>query len=87
MRALTSYRLRLKRKKLRIRAFRKSFELKKLSKRSVSSQRDEILCFVTLRNELPRLAFFLQYYRNLGVSQFFVVDNGSDDGSMEYLLA
>ena len=38
-----------------------------------------------MRNERVRLAYFLRYYRNLGVSHFLIVDNGSDDGSIEFL--
>ena len=44
------------------------------------------LCFVTLRNERVRLPFFLSYYRDMGIDHFLIVDNGSDDGSREYLL-
>lgn len=87
MRFLTSYRLRLERKKLRLRALRKSRELRKVSPGRITTAPDAILAFVTLRNELPRLPFFLRYYRNLGVDHFFVVDNGSDDGSREFLEA
>ena len=39
-----------------------------------------------VRNEKFRLPFFLKYYRDLGVSEFYAVDNGSDDGTREYLL-
>ncbi|XDA96884.1 glycosyltransferase family 2 protein [Sulfitobacter sp. LCG007] len=45
----------------------------------------EILVFCCLRNEAVRLPFFLKYYRDMGVSRFFVIDNGSDDGSAELL--
>lgn len=38
-----------------------------------------------MRNERVRLPYFLRYYRNLGVSHFLMVDNGSDDGSAEFL--
>lgn len=48
-------------------------------------RKDDILLFVTLRNERIRLPYFLKYYRDLGVNHFFMVDNGSDDGSREYL--
>ncbi len=41
----------------------------------------------TLRNERVRLPFFMRYYRDLGVNHFLMVDNGSDDGSAEYLAA
>ena len=38
------------------------------------------------RNALLRLPYFLEYYRALGVERFVVVDNGSTDGSIEFLL-
>lgn len=41
--------------------------------------------FATLRNERIRLPYFLAYYRALGIGHFLIVDNGSDDGSAEYL--
>jgi hypothetical protein len=37
------------------------------------------------RNEGPRLPAFLAHYRRLGVSAFFMVDNGSSDGGPAYL--
>ena len=40
---------------------------------------------VTVRNEIVRLPYFLDYYRRLGAGHFLVVDNGSDDGTHEYL--
>lgn len=46
----------------------------------------DILLFVTLRNERVRLPYFLKYYRDLGVNHFVIVDNGSDDGSADYLV-
>lgn len=39
-----------------------------------------------LYNERPRLEFFLNYYRRLGVAGFLLVDNDSSDGSQEVLL-
>jgi len=39
------------------------------------------------RNEMTMLPHFLAHYRALGVRSFFCVDNGSDDGSREWLLA
>ncbi len=38
-----------------------------------------------MRNEKVRLPFFLQYYRDMGVSHFLLVDNDSDDGTRDYL--
>lgn len=54
--------------------------------RYLSLRPTEILCCTVLRNELPRLPYFLEYYRNKGIRAFVAVDNGSSDGSLEYLL-
>lgn len=40
-----------------------------------------------LRNEMFMLPQFLAHYRTLGVQGFLIADNGSDDGSFEYLDA
>ena len=85
MGALQSYRLRLQRKRWRIRAFRKRRELRSVVDRTGNVRKGDILCFVTQRNELIRLPFFLKYYRDLGVNHFFFVDNDGDDGAAEYL--
>jgi hypothetical protein len=77
--------LRLARKRLRIRAWRKRRELRAVTDRTDLIKREDLLVFSTLRNERVRLPFFLNYYRNLGVNHFLIVDNGSDDGSREYL--
>ena len=57
-----------------------------MSDRTGDIQRDDILLFSTLRNEKIRLPFFLKYYREQGVNHFLIVDNDSDDGSLEYLM-
>ncbi|MBB5224431.1 hypothetical protein HNP73_004401 [Amaricoccus macauensis] len=44
----------------------------------------DVLLFVCLRNEQPRMPAFVDYYRGLGVGHFFVVDNGSTDGFREW---
>ncbi|WP_050979894.1 glycosyltransferase family 2 protein [Sinorhizobium sojae] len=43
------------------------------------------LIFIT-RNEITILPAFLRHYRKLGVTRFICVDDGSSDGSREYLL-
>lgn len=85
MGALTSYRLRTQRKKWQYRAFRKRRQLRPLADRTAEIRRGDVLAFVTLRNEFIRLPYFLKYYRRLGVSHFFVVDNGSTDAGPDYL--
>lgn len=85
MGALQSYRLRVQRRRWRLRAFRKRRELQSIADRTKSIRRGDILVFSTLRNERVRLPYFLKYYRDIGVNHFFFVDNGSTDGSAEYL--
>lgn len=79
--------LRLSRKRWRIRAFRKRRELRPVVNRVSQIRPENILLFATLRNEKVRLPYFLRYYRDLGVNHFLIVDNGSDDGTAEYLSA
>jgi len=47
---------------------------------------EDILLFSTQRNERIRLPYFLKYYREMGVDHFFIIDNDSDDGALEYLM-
>lgn len=79
------YRLRLRRKRYLIRALRKRRELSVVIDRSDDVEPEGILLFATMRNERIRLPYFLRYYRDLGVDHFFIVDNGSDDGTREFL--
>jgi hypothetical protein len=51
--------------------------------RSVNNNRTEIRAFMTVRDEKLRLPHSLDHHRKLGVSRFFVIDNGST----EFLLA
>ena len=85
MSIFSRYMLRLARKRWRIRAYRKRRELSSVINRANRIRPDDILVFSTLRNERVRLPYFLRYYRNQGVNHFLIVDNGSDDGSREYL--
>lgn len=61
--------------------------LEKRDDRSLSPKPDEILLFSCVRNERARLPYFIQYYRALGVERFLFIDNASNDGSLEFLLA
>ncbi len=78
-------RLRAERQIKLARALRKSFELRRVHDRTRAIRPGMILAFTTLRNEHVRLPYFLQYYRDLGVGHFLMVDNGSDDGTDRYL--
>nr|WP_281409330.1 glycosyltransferase family 2 protein [Microvirga terricola] len=42
---------------------------------------------MVVRNEVSRLPYHLAYHRTLGVDRFFFVDNGSEDGTVDFLLS
>ncbi len=84
-RIVEAYRLRVRRKRKLLRALRKRRELASVADRTAEIRPGDILCFITLRNERIRLSYFLRYYRDLGVDHFLMIDNGSDDGSREFL--
>ncbi len=75
----------MQRKRWLIRAFRKRRELKSVTNRTASIRGRDVLLFSTMRNERIRLPYFLQYYREMGISHFLIVDNDSDDGTRDYL--
>ncbi len=60
-------------------------ELKPIINRTADIRRSDILLVMCLRNELPRLAFFCDYYRKLGVNHFLIVDNDSADGLHDWV--
>ncbi|MEO1537523.1 MAG: glycosyltransferase family 2 protein [Pseudomonadota bacterium] len=85
MRALSAFGLRMERRRCQIRALRKRSELTIASDRTSRIAKQDILVFATVRNELRRLPYFLEYYRKMGVAHFLIVDNASTDGSAELL--
>jgi hypothetical protein len=82
---LGQFRLRAERHIKLFRCLRKSASLRKRITRTDSIRPRDVLVFVVLRNEIVRLPYFLEYYRAQGVRHFLMVDNGSDDGTPEYL--
>lgn len=85
MKFVRSYGLRLQRKRWRIRAWRKRRQLKPLIDRTGQIKPADILVFSTFRNEGLRLPHFLEYYRDLGVNHFIMVDNESTDDGPAFL--
>ena len=80
-----AYRLRWKRRRFLFRVWRKRRQIRPYQNRTSEIRQDAILAFATVRNEIVRLPFFLSHYRALGVDHFLFVDNGSDDGTLDYL--
>jgi hypothetical protein len=62
-------------------------QLTKLDNRRIDFAPDDVIGVLGLRNELLRLPYLLEYHRKLGINRFLCLDNGSDDGTTEYLLA
>nr|WP_296429797.1 glycosyltransferase family 2 protein [Yoonia sp.] len=82
-----AYRLRWKRRRFLFRVWRKRKQIKAVHDRTSKLSSDAIFVFSTVRNEMLRLPYFLKHYRALGVDHFLIVDNGSDDGTAEFLAA
>ena len=74
--------LRTRRQRLCLRSWRKGLELAQITS---PARTDGVLAFACICNEMQRLPEFLDHYRQLGVAQFFIVDNGSSDGSTAFL--
>lgn len=81
--AIFAYRMRWKRRRLLLRSLRRRREISRVSGGDIPKQ--GVLVFSTMRNEMVRLEYWLAHYRALGVSHFLIVDNASDDGTVEYL--
>ncbi len=60
--------------------------LTKLDNRAIPDAPQEIRLVINARNEVTRLPYILTYYRKLGVSRFFCLDDHSTDGTTAYLL-
>jgi len=61
--------------------------LARIDSRTIFDCAGEIRAVMTVRNEILRLAQTLDHYRKIGISRFFVIDNGSSDGTRELLTA
>ena len=80
-----AYRMRWKRRRLLFRVLRKRRQITPLVDHTDDIRPNDILCFTTVRNEITRLPYFLDHHRAMGVRHFLMVDNGSDDGTLDYL--
>jgi len=60
--------------------------LQRIDRRPVDLRPDAVPACVVVRNEVGRVGPLLAHHRAIGVGPFLVVDNGSTDGTVEYLL-
>jgi Glycosyl transferase family 2 len=60
--------------------------LNRIDRRKISSKH-ELRAFLVVRNESLRLPATLRHCRQLGIDRFFIVDNGSTDGTLDLLGA
>ena len=44
-----------------------------------------IFLLAVLRDEYILIEHFIRYYKEIGITHFILIDNGSEDGSLEYL--
>jgi hypothetical protein len=61
--------------------------LTKVDNNEVQCSEQGVLAFCVLQNELSRLPWVVRHHRALGIERFFFIDNGSTDGSADYLLS
>ena len=62
-------------------------QLRRMDSRPVGAARGEVRACLIVRNESLRLPALLDHHRQIGVDRFFIVDNASDDGTLDLLLA
>lgn len=63
-----------------------NYDFRRLDDRPVPSVHNEIRAFMVARNEVLRLPAVLNHHRMLGIDRFFIVDNDSTDGTVDFLL-
>ncbi|MEZ5586124.1 MAG: glycosyltransferase family 2 protein [Sedimenticolaceae bacterium] len=56
-------------------------------KRLRSGRKGPVACVVVCHNEMEKIEAFFAFYRGVGVEDFWFIDNGSTDGTLEYLLS
>jgi len=60
--------------------------LESIAVRPGSPHADNPIVISVVRNENDRLPDFLRHYRSAGIEKFVIIDNGSTDGTVEYLM-
>ncbi|MEL7137801.1 MAG: glycosyltransferase family 2 protein [Pseudomonadota bacterium] len=60
--------------------------LKRLSERRFKAVKGDVTFALMAKNEIAIIGEFLDHHRSIGATQFLTIDNGSDDGTLEFLL-
>lgn len=61
--------------------------LERIGRAKRSSPLQEPILVSVVKDEMDRLHDFLRHYRSLGINHFLIIDNGSTDGTVDYLKA
>lgn len=61
-----------------------SLAIEEIEFTSKNIKNNDILLFTIMRNESLRLPYFIEYYKNLGVDHFFLLDNNSTDDTIRF---
>ena len=60
-------------------------QLDKIAQRVSADRADQVLGICVVKNDLERMKMAIDHYRALGVQQFAILDNGSTDGTQDWL--
>lgn len=52
---------------------------------NITVDQADVVCIMVVRNERLRLPYLVSYYQSIGVTQFIIIDNGSVDGTVDWL--
>jgi len=62
------------------------YQLERKDSRDLHVAAADVSCCISVRNEELRLPYLLSFYRAKGISNFFIIDNDSTDGTLAFLL-
>ena len=54
--------------------------------KNIEIKNDDIIAICVEKNDLIRLKKFIEHHRKLGINKFIILDNDSNDGTIEWLL-
>ena len=58
----------------------------KILKNFSNIEEHQVIVVCALKNEITRIKWFLDHYRNLGIKLFLICDNNSTDGTLDFLM-